>query len=150
MRKDTLSMGSIHTMSIAKAVLTLALALGAALGVSSASAGTGNKCDALAVGKGQGAFIQPLPYEQDVFSFCRYGYPQHCWISVVPSQGTWQWIPNCYPQNAQWIPSFEEICPQSKWNGRPMEGTWQGPGTGLEYKGDPKSSNGLASCDHSD
>lgn len=134
----------------ARSLLALSMLLGAALASTSVFAGTGNKCDALAVGKGSGAFIQPLPYEQDVFSFCRYGYPKHCWVSVVPSQGTWTWIPNCYPQNTQWIPSFEEICPQSKWNGKPMEGAWQGPGTGLEYKGDPNSSNGLASCDHSD
>ncbi len=91
-----------------------------------------------------GAHFNPnLPYDQDVFSFCRFGYPAHCWVSVVPSQGQWAWIPNCYPQNAQWIPSFTQTCPHSS-----TEGTWQGPGSPLDYRGDPGGSNGLASCPH--
>lgn len=124
----------------------LAAALALAAGQSAAQSSI---CDGVdAHGQTGGAHFNPnLPYEQDVFSFCRIGYPRHCWISVVPSAGTWMWIPNCYPQNAQWIPSFELTCPQSR-----TEGTWNGAANGaadpLMYKGDPNGRNGLSVCDH--
>ncbi|MDR7148881.1 hypothetical protein J2W49_000809 [Hydrogenophaga palleronii] len=107
-----------------------------------------SRCDGVdAHGETGGAhFNSNLPYEQDVFSFCRIGYPLHCWISVVPSAGTWAWIPNCYPQNSQWIPSFTQTCPRSS-----TEGTWQGSGgpmEALEKKGDPNGSNGISDCEH--
>ncbi len=93
-------------------------------------------------------FEMPLPYDQDVFSFCRIGYPKHCWVSVRPSLGTWAQI--CKPLVSTWISTFERVCPKSNWNGRPMEGNWEGPGSPLDYKGDPNATNGLASCPHGD
>ncbi len=119
-----------------------ALAVGALMGANDAMA-QGNACDALAVGKGQGAFLQPLPYEQDVFSFCKFGYPAHCWVATVPPA----WTAVCYPVNPQWIPSYESICPAGVRADKPNR-EWEGPGSPLQYKGDPNSPNGLATCQH--
>lgn len=105
-----------------------------------------SECGGLAPpGTGQGAafFDDDLPAGQDVFSFCAFGYPPHCWVGVEPISGTWK-IVNQYCFNPQWTQKYERVCPMAK-----SAGTWKDPGKmPFSYKGKAGAPNGLEQCEH--
>lgn len=113
------------------------------------AAAASSNCGGLAEEKDKGGahFKQPLPFDQDVFSFCAMGYPPHCWVGVSPATGTWK-IVSQYCFNAEWTSAYEEICPKGVGNGKPP-GTWKNAGKPpLMHKGSPDTDDGLESCAH--
>lgn len=123
--------------------LALLLALTVPL-AAQASAGE-SKCGGIAEGASTGGryFNDNLPAGQDVFSFCAYGYPPHCWVGVNPIAGTWK-IVNQYCFNPKWTSTYEEVCPHGL-----KPGTWKSPGKmPFDYKGSPKAQDGLEECQH--
>lgn len=130
-------------MKTMKWILSLALMCGAA----SVMAGAGeSKCGGLAPSgteTGGAHFNEDLPAGQDVFSFCAYGYPPHCWVGVEPISGTWE-IVNQYCFNPKWTSTYEEVCPKAK-----SVGTWKGQGKmPFSYKGKAGAPEGLEQCEH--
>lgn len=106
-----------------------------------------SKCGGLApsgTAKAPGAFFDDdLPADQDVFSFCAYGYPPHCWVGVNPISGTWK-IVNQYCFNSKWTNKYETVCPKGL-----KPGTWKSPGKmPFDYKGKPGAPDGLEECQH--
>ena len=105
-----------------------------------------SKCGGLApsgTGTGGAAFDNDLPADQDVFSFCAFGYPPHCWVGVNPIAGTWK-IVNNYCFNSKWVSKYEQICPKGL-----KPGTWKSPGKmPFDYKGKPGAPDGLEECQH--
>lgn len=124
---------------------TLLAAVAAALLLASGGAWA-SKCGGLNEhGQTGGAYYtaEDFPYEQDVFSFCGIGVPEHCWAPTGP--GTWTQI--CPYLNRKWLPAFERICVHGK-----TMGTWD-PKSGrreLGTKGEPGASDGMAECEHGD
>lgn len=104
-----------------------------------------SKCGGVAQGGSTGGayFSQGVPYEEDVFSFCAIGVPAHCWAPTGP--GTW--TQTCYYLNKKWIPKFEEVCVHGK-----TMGAWKATSSHqpLSTKGDPKSQDGMSTCEHGD
>ncbi len=104
-----------------------------------------SKCGGLApsgTSKGGAAFDDDLPADQDVFSFCAFGYPPHCWVGVNPIAGTWK--TTCSYFNPKWTKKYETICP-----GGVKPGTWKSPGKmPFDYKGKPGAPDGLEECQH--
>ena len=126
-----------------KLILCLALVCSAPM----ASAGAGeSRCGGLApsgTARGADHFDNDLPAGQDVFSFCAFGYPPHCWVGVEPISGTWE-IVNQYCFNPQWTSKYEQICPHGK-----QIGTWKAQGKmPFSYKGSKDAPDGLEQCDH--
>ena len=125
--------------------LVLSLAL---MGVTTGAWATQGQaqCGGLAPsGTPQGAahFDGDLPAGQDVFSFCAFGYPPHCWVGVEPISGTWE-IVNQYCFNPQWTSKYEQICPHGK-----QIGTWKAQGKmPFSYKGKKDAPDGLEQCEH--
>lgn len=111
----------------------------------SATAGQ-SRCGGLApegTSTGGAFFDNDLPAGQDVFSFCAFGYPPHCWVGVNPIAGTWK-IVNQYCFNPKWTSKYEQVCPHGR---RP--GTWKSPGKmPFDYKGKPGAPDGLEECQH--
>jgi len=104
-----------------------------------------SKCGGIAQGgsKGGAFFDNDLPADQDVFSFCAFGYPPHCWVGVNPVAGTWK-IVNNYCFNPKWTSKYEEVCPKGL-----KPGTWESPGKmPFDYKGSSQASDGLEKCEH--
>lgn len=50
----------------------------------------------------------PGKFRGDIELFCRKGYKEHRWISVVPEMGIW--MPIWKNVNTRYIPSFEKRC----------------------------------------
>ncbi|AOW13460.1 hypothetical protein LPB72_10575 [Hydrogenophaga crassostreae] len=130
-------------MKISNGVLGVALMLS----VSCVWAGAGeSKCGGLApsgTDTGGAYFNNDLPAGQDVFSFCAFGYPPHCWVGVEPISGTWE-IVNQYCFNSKWTQKYEEVCPKAK-----SIGTWKAQGKmPFSYKGKAGAPDGLEQCDH--
>lgn len=106
-----------------------------------------SKCGGLApsgTAKAPGAaFDDDLPADQDVFSFCAFGYPPHCWVGVNPISGTWKIVSN-YCFNPKWTSKYEQICPRGL-----TPGTWKTPGKmPFDYKGKAGAPDGLEECQH--
>jgi hypothetical protein len=104
-----------------------------------------SKCGGInAHGKTGGAYFNgDLPAGQDVFSFCAFGYPPHCWIGINPVTGTWKIVSN-YCFNPKWTSTYETVCPHGA-----GIGTWKSPGkVPFSYKGAPDASDGLQECEH--
>lgn len=125
---------------------TLLAAVAAALLLASGGAWA-SKCGGLNEhGQTGGAYYtaEDFPYEQDVFSFCGIGVPEHCWAPTGP--GTWTQI--CPYLNRKWLPAFERICV----HGGPSMGTWAANSgrQPLSTKGEPDASDGMAECEHGD
>ena len=130
-------------MTKAKIILSLALLLGAT-GVFAEKGQS--KCGGLApegTDLGGAYFKDDLPAGQDVFSFCAFGYPPHCWVGVEPISGTWE-IVNQYCFNPKWTSTYEKVCPKAK-----SVGTWKGQGKmPFSYKGKAGAPDGLEQCEH--
>lgn len=127
------------TLGLVALLGALAVPLGA-----HAAAGQSN-CGGIAKGASTGGafFDNDLPAGQDVFSFCAYGYPPHCWVGVNPIAGTWK-IVNQYCFNPKWTSKYESVCPRGL-----KPGTWKSPGKmPFDYKGSPNASDGLEECQH--
>jgi hypothetical protein len=123
------------------------LVLAMLFGTTGAFAGAGqSECGGLApsgTADGGAYFNNDLPAGQDVFSFCAFGYPPHCWVGVEPISGTWE-IVNQYCFNPQWTSTYEEVCPHGK-----QIGTWKAQGKmPFSYKGKAGAPDGLEQCDH--
>lgn len=104
-----------------------------------------SKCGGIAKGASTGGayFDNDLPAGQDVFSFCAFGYPPHCWVGVNPIAGTWK-IVNQYCFNPKWTSKYEQVCPHGL-----KPGTWKSPGNmPFDYKGKPGTPDGLEECQH--
>lgn len=130
-------------MNTSKWILCVSLVCGA----SGAWAGQGeSKCGGLApsgTSKGGAFFDDDLPAGQDIFSFCAFGYPPHCWVGVEPISGTWE-IVNQYCFNPQWTEKYETVCKHAK-----QIGTWKAQGKmPFSYKGEPGAPDGLEECEH--
>jgi hypothetical protein len=134
------SIRPIRTLQLLAAVVLV-------LATTHAAAAAGqSKCGGLApAGSSTGGafFDNDLPAGQDVFSFCAFGYPPHCWVGVNPIAGTWK-IVNQYCFNPKWTNKYETVCPRGQ---RP--GTWKGTGKmPFDYKGKPGAPDGLEECQH--
>jgi hypothetical protein len=124
-------------------ILSLALLMA---GSSAFAAAGQSKCGGLApagTSTGNAYFNNDLPAGQDVFSFCAYGYPPHCWVGVNPIAGTWKIVSN-YCFNPEWTSTYEKVCPHGL-----KPGTWKSPGKmPFDTKGSPGSPDGLEKCQH--
>ena len=125
--------------------LILCLALVCSPPIALAGAGE-SKCGGIApsgTSTGGAYFERDLPADQDVFSFCAFGYPPHCWVGVEPISGTWE-IVDHYCFNPKWTSAYEKVCPNGK-----QIGTWKGQGKdSFSYKGEPGAPDGLEQCEH--
>lgn len=140
-------MNSTNSSSqVARAFRLLAGLVLAAAATSATAAAGQSKCGGLAppgTSTGGAFFDNDLPAGQDVFSFCAFGYPPHCWVGVNPIAGTWK-IVNQYCFNPKWTSKYEQVCPHGR---RP--GTWKSPGKmPFDYKGKPGAPDGLEECQH--
>jgi hypothetical protein len=124
-------------------ILGVALLLAAPMALAAAGQ---SKCGGLApegTSVGNAHFDNDLPAGQDVFSFCAFGYPPHCWVGVSPISGTWKIVSN-YCFNPQWTQKYEDVCPKGL-----KPGTWKDAGKmPFDYKGTPNSADGLEKCEH--
>lgn len=138
-------MKPIRTSKTTALRLLTALVLAGAPLAASATAGQ-SRCGGLApegTSTGGAFFDNDLPAGQDVFSFCAFGYPPHCWVGVNPIAGTWK-IVNQYCFNPKWTNKYETVCPRGV---RP--GTWKSPGKmPFDYKGKAGAPDGLEECQH--
>ena len=130
-------------MKMTQWAISLALLFSAA-GVSAAAGES--KCGGIApsgTSTGGAFFERDLPADQDVFSFCAFGYPPHCWVGVEPISGTWEIVSQiCF--NPKWTSTYEKVCPNAK-----QIGSWKGQGKDpFDYKGKPGAPNGLERCEH--
>lgn len=130
-------------MKITKWAVSLALLVSS---TSILAAAGESKCGGIApsgTSKGGAFFENDLPADQDIFSFCAFGYPPHCWVGVEPISGTWE-ITSQICFNPKWTSTYEKVCKHAK-----QIGSWKGQGKNpFSYKGKPGAPDGLEQCEH--